>query len=79
MSSFEGKKVIHVTTHGPLFVPGIGQFGPNLSSGETATTKGCEMVIDGDSVIVKVKGQQANQSATLVIHRSGFTHIVLAK
>lgn len=79
MSKFEGKKILYATTHGPLFIPGFGgTVGPNFTSQSSAQKKATDMTIEGDSVTLLLVSDKGIEYPVL-IHRSGFTHLVLAK
>jgi len=78
MSELNGKEVVYGVTAAPMFVPGCGSVGPTLTSSDGVVHKNITMTLDGSFVVAKVK-DKVNQTVTVLIPITSFTHMVLAK
>lgn len=77
MSEINGKRLRYGAVTGPLFVEGIGQFGPSLSTTATGS-KVTKMTVDEPWVIVEMK-DQVGKTVTVPVPLTSFTHTVLTK
>lgn len=76
MSEVDGKQLSYAALTGPIFVNGVGTFGPSLSTSATGT-KVTKMTIREPWVLVEVKND-VNKTVVIPIPCSSFTHTVLA-
>jgi len=76
MSKLDGRVVTYARMHTTVFVPGFGQFGPELSNTQTPTTKACEMTVSGDVVLCNLK-DKVGKTVEMVIPFTNFTNFVV--
>lgn len=66
---FENREVLAATLHGPIHIPGVGQFGPVVTKDPTkAQTKDLKMHLEGNFLIMVVKGQEVILPLSSVSH-----------
>lgn len=78
MSSIEGKTLKYAVLHASIFVPGLGQMGPTLSSDASALHKAVKMTVSHPWVLVEIE-EKGGGKTVMPIPISGFTHTVLSK
>ena len=76
MSKLNGRTVTYARMHTTVFVPGFGQFGPELSAIQTPTTKACDMVVEGEVVLCSLK-DKVGKTVEMVIPFTNFTNFVV--
>jgi hypothetical protein len=76
MSKNNGKSVDYARTHGPLFVPNSGQFGPELDS-TSSGSRVVSMEIDEPFLTVTIK-DKVNKLVTIPIPLANLSHMRVA-
>jgi hypothetical protein len=76
MSKANGKEVSYGALHGPIFVPGLGQIGPTLSSASSGSLKAVKMTVDEPFVMLEV-ADKMGKTVELPVPISQFTHMVV--
>lgn len=77
MSSLEGQSLTYAVLVGPIFVQGVGSFGPTLQSTHSGIHNGTKMTVDGNWVKCEVE-KEGRKGVTFVPYTM-FTHVVPAK
>lgn len=76
-SGINGKQLKYGALTGPVFVDGVGQFGPTLSLASTGS-KVKKMTVDEPWVLVEME-DKVGKTVIIPIPYTAFTHTVLAK
>lgn len=76
MSKNNNKQVDYARSHGPIFVPNSGQFGPELET-TSASTRVVSMEIDEPFLTVIIK-DKAQKLVTVPIPLANLSHLRLA-
>lgn len=76
-SRINGKQLVYAALTGPIFVNGVGQFGPTLST-QVSGTSVTKMTVDEPWVVVELK-DKIGKPIVVPIPLTSFTHTVLAK
>jgi hypothetical protein len=77
VSKNNGKSVDYARTHGPIFVPNSGQFGPELDT-LSAGSRVVSMEIDDPFLTVVIKESKSQKLVTIPIPLSNLSHMRLS-
>lgn len=78
MNKYSGRELSYGVLHAPIFIPGIGQFGPTLSKIPSGTSKGVKMTVDEHFVTLEVADKQG-QLVEVAVPLNMFTHMTITK
>jgi hypothetical protein len=78
MSNINGRTVLDASMHENMFVNGIGEIKKELSSMDTAGTKGVKMTIDEPFLNLEIFSPRANKNFLIAVPLTNFKRLVLS-